>query len=67
MIRRLAQSSSSPSLLHHAPWEFQLLTPAERKQVLKMRQRILRGRIGPCERVLRSLGRWMDASWSKFK
>jgi hypothetical protein len=66
LVRRLARSTSLISLLLDPPREFQMLTRAEREQVLKLRVRIRRTRIGPCEHRLRLIGRWMDAFWSKI-
>ncbi|MGY0575698.1 hypothetical protein ACTGJ9_035545 [Bradyrhizobium sp. RDM12] len=67
LIRRLARSTSHLTLIRDRPWEFQLLTRAEREQVLRLRAHIQRTRIGPCEHTLRRLGRWMDAVWSEIK
>jgi hypothetical protein len=49
------------------PWELQLLKRTEREEVVRLRARILRARIGPCEHMLRRIGRWMDGTWGKFK
>ena len=67
LIRRLARSTSLLTLLRDLPWEFQMLTRAERERVLRLQARIHQSRIGPCEHGLRRIGRWMDAVWSKIK
>jgi hypothetical protein len=62
LIRRLARTSSVV-LLRDLPWAVLLMQPAEREELALLRARILRERIGTCERLLRSLGRWMDGMW----
>ncbi|WP_167561115.1 hypothetical protein [Bradyrhizobium sp. AS23.2] len=47
-------------LLHDLPLAVQLMKPSERKQLALLRARLVRERIGPCERALRRVGRWMD-------
>ncbi|WP_036018325.1 hypothetical protein [Bradyrhizobium sp. WSM1743] len=67
LIGRLARWTNHLTLIRDLPWEFQLLTRAEREQVLRLRAHIRRTRIGPCEHMLRRIGRWMDAVWRKIK
>jgi hypothetical protein len=67
LIDRLARSTSNLTLIRDLPWELQLLNRAEREQVVRLRARVHRARIGPCEQVLRRIGRWMDAVWGKIK
>ena len=62
LVRRLAHTSSLV-LLRDLPVALQLMKSAEREQLALLRGRILRERIGNCERVLRRLGRWMDRIW----
>lgn len=67
LIRRLARSSSNVTLVRDLPLELQLLTAAEREQVLRLRADIHRAQIGPFEQMLRRIGRRMDTVWSKIK
>ena len=47
-------------LVRELPFALQFMTRSEREQVALLRAEILRQRTGTGERVLRSLGRWMD-------
>jgi hypothetical protein len=50
-------------LLRDLPVSLLLMKMAEREQLALLRGRIIRERIGTCERALRSLGRRIDRIW----
>jgi hypothetical protein len=62
LIRLLARASTL-DLVRDLPLSLQLMKMAEREQLALLRGRIIRERIGTCERALRSLGRRIDRIW----
>lgn len=67
LIGRFASSTSTLTLLRDLPIAIMSMTRPERAQLASLHARLAWERIGPCERALGRVGRWMDTVWARCR